>query len=102
MLFSTLNLADRKSDRLVRNIAALRRAVASTRALHPFTIDAWGVLPDRVHTVWALPEEDTAFSLRSASIKRLFSYGQPGARHVPRHASPSAREASGSAVSGST
>jgi len=71
--FFTLNLADRKSDRLVRNIAALRRAVASTRALHPFTIDAWVVLPDRVHTVWTLPEEDTAFSLRWASIKRLFS-----------------------------
>ncbi len=76
--FFTVNLADRSSDWLVRNIAALRNAVASTRARHPFAIDAWVVLPDHLHAIWTLPEGDCDFSTRWAPIKRLFSWQQPG------------------------
>jgi len=83
--FFTVNLADRRSDQLVRNITHLRHAVAHTKALHPFTIDAWVVLPDHLHTVWTLPEDDTDFSTRWATIKRLFSYNQP--QSEPRSAS---------------
>ena len=75
--FFTVNLADRSSDRLIRKIAALRNAVASTRARHAFAIDAWVVLPDHLHAVWTLPEGDCDFSTRWASIKRLFSWQQP-------------------------
>ncbi len=72
--FFTVNLADRRSHRLIREIAALRSAVASTRARHAFVIDAWVVLPDHLHAVWTLPEGDCDFSTRWASIKRLFSW----------------------------
>ncbi len=75
--FFTVNLADRGSDRLVREIAALRHAVAATRMHHPFTIDAWVVLPDHLHAIWTLPAGDYSFSARWASIKRLFSWQQP-------------------------
>jgi putative transposase len=75
--FFTVNLADRRSDRLIREIAALRSAVASTRARHAFVIDAWVVLPDHLHAVWTLPEGDCDFSTRWASIKRLFSWQLP-------------------------
>ena len=44
--FFTVNLRDRRSDPLVREIAALRRAVRQVRARFPFQIDAWVVLPD--------------------------------------------------------
>lgn len=54
--FFTLALADRRSDLLVREIDALRAAVARTRRLHPFRIDAWVVLPDHLHAVWTLPQ----------------------------------------------
>ena len=76
--FFTVNLADRRSDLLIREIAALRSAVAQTRRRHAFAIDAWVVLPDHLHAMWTLPEGDSDFSTRWASIKRLFSWQQPG------------------------
>ena len=75
--FFTLALADRRRDLLVREIAALRAAVARTRQLHPFRIDAWVVLPEHMHAVWTLPEGDAAFSARWALIKRWFSAAIP-------------------------
>ena len=74
----TLALADRRSDLLVREIAALRAAVARTRLLHPFTIDAWVVLPEHMHAVWTLPEGDADFSGRWTLVKRMFSSAIPG------------------------
>ncbi len=75
--FFTLALADRRTDLLVREIAALRAAVARTRHLHPFRIDAWVVLPEHMHAVWTLPEGDAAYSVRWALIKRWFSAAIP-------------------------
>ncbi|WP_405055216.1 REP-associated tyrosine transposase [Acidiphilium acidophilum] len=71
--FFTVVLADRRSDLLVREVAALRASVARVRALYPFTIDAWVVLPDHLHAVWTLPEGDADFSTRWMLIKRGFS-----------------------------
>lgn len=62
--FFTLALANRRSDLLVREIAALRAAVIRTRLLYPFQIDARVVLPDHMQAVWTLPEGDAGYSLR--------------------------------------
>jgi putative transposase len=75
--FFTVALSDRKSDLLVREIAALRTAVARTRLLHPFKIDAWVVLPEHMHAVWTLPEGDADFPLRWTLVKRTFSAAVP-------------------------
>lgn len=75
--FFTVALADRRSDLLVREIAALRSAVARTRHLYPFQIDAWVVLPEHMHAVWTLPENDADFPLRWTLIKRWFSAAIP-------------------------
>ena len=75
--FFTLALADRRSERLVREIDALRAAVARTKRLYPFRIDAWVVLPDHMHAVWTLPDGDAAYSVRWALIKRWFSAAVP-------------------------
>ena len=45
-------LEQRRRDLLVRHLDALREAVRVTRRERPFHIDAWGVLPDRMHCVW--------------------------------------------------
>jgi putative transposase len=79
--FFTVNLADRRSNLLVAEVDHLRAAVARTRTLHPFTIDAWVVLPDHMHAVWTLPVHDTDFSTRWATIKRLFSTSVPPTEH---------------------
>jgi len=71
--FFTLALADRRSDLLVQQVAALRAAVARARALYPFTIDAWVVLPEHLHAIWTLPDGDADFSTRWTLIKRGFS-----------------------------
>jgi len=48
---------------------ALRAAIVSTREQHPFTIEAWVLLPDHLHTIWILPENDADFSIRWGKIK---------------------------------
>ncbi len=71
--FFTLALADRRSDLLVQEVAALRASVARVRALYPFSIDAWVVLREHLHAVWTLPEGNADFSTRWTLIKRGFS-----------------------------
>ena len=43
---------------LLHEVAALRLAVMQTRAQRPFKVDAWVVLPDHMHLLWALPDGD--------------------------------------------
>ena len=71
--FFTVNLLDRRSDLLIREIAVLRHAVRKVRANAPFHIDAWVVLPEHMHCLWTLPEGDTNFSARWQAIKTEFS-----------------------------
>jgi len=84
--FFTVTLADRRSNALVEHIDALRAAVRSTRAAHPFSIDAVVILPDHFHIVMTLPIDDADFSNRLSLIKRRFTTavvraGAPVARH---------------------
>ena len=67
--FFTVNLRARQSDLLVTRIDALRSAVRRVRALTPFHIDAWVVLPEHMHCIWTLPEDDADFSGRWHRIK---------------------------------
>jgi len=75
-VFFTVTLAERGSDLLVREIAALRAAVGVARAARPFGIDAWVVLPDHIHAVWTLPQGDSDYGTRWGAIKARFT------RHV--------------------
>jgi putative transposase len=84
-VFFTVNLVDRSADTLVRNVGLLREAVAMTLAKRPFRIDAWVVLPNHMHCVWTLPEGDSDYSVRMASIKAQFTAGlrRSGFRPTP-------------------
>ena len=42
----------------------LREVIAEVRREHPFTVDAWVLLPDHLHCIWTLPEGDGNFSKR--------------------------------------
>jgi putative transposase len=61
--------------------ACLRGAIAECRIRYPFHIDAWVVLPDHIHCVWTLPEDDRDYSRRWSIIKRGFT--QLYRRHAP-------------------
>ena len=58
--------------------AALRDALHTVHARHPFTIDAWVLLPDHLHCIWTLPPDDGDFSGRWGIIKRLVSLACAG------------------------
>ena len=75
--FFTVNLRDRSSDLLVREIDLLRDTVRATKARHPFHIDAWVVLPEHMHCLWTLPAGDADFALRWKVIKFGFSRRLP-------------------------
>jgi putative transposase len=60
------------------NIARLREAFRREIIAHPFYLDAVVILPDHLHCLWWLPEENTDYSGRWARIKRYFSIGCVG------------------------
>ncbi len=76
--FFTVNLADRRSRLLIKHIDELREALRQTLQRHTFTIDALVVLPDHLHAVWTLPENDADFALRWRQVKSSFSRRLPG------------------------
>jgi putative transposase len=75
--FFTVNLANRRSDLLVREIDALRSATRRVKMERPFHIDAWVILPEHMHCIWTLPEGDTDYSGRWRAIKTWFSKALP-------------------------
>ncbi len=60
---------------LIDDIArgCLRAAISKVRAAYPFEINAFCLLPDHLHTIWRLPEDDNDYSLRWRAIKGEFS-----------------------------
>lgn len=55
-------------DEMVRS--ALFEGIKATQTTHPFTIDAWVLLPGHLHCMWTLPPDDADFDIRWAMIKR--------------------------------
>ncbi len=71
--FFTANLAERSSRLLVDRVGDLREVVRRVRQAHPFEIVARVVMPNHIHAIWRLPENDADFSTRWALIKAGFS-----------------------------
>lgn len=51
----------------------LHTAFQDVMQRYPFTIDAICLLPEHLHSIWTLPENDSNYSLRWGEIKRIFS-----------------------------
>jgi len=54
-------------------ISLLDDCFKSVMEIHPFKIEAKVILPNHLHTIWTLPDEDSDFSTRWKQIKGLFS-----------------------------
>jgi putative transposase len=63
------------------NVDRLREGFRRTMEKHPFKIDAIAILPDHLHTIWQLPENDSDFSLRWRLIKHYLASGIPGTKN---------------------
>jgi putative transposase len=70
----------------------LREIIQKVRKAHPFTIDAWVLLPDHMHCVWTLPHGDDRFSMRWSQIKSLFSKRAKDQYHVKEWMNASKRK----------
>jgi putative transposase len=71
--FFTVAIADRRVPLLIERIGALSHAFRSTRLWRPFAMPAFVVLPDHLHCIWSLPEDDTDYPLRWNRIKGEFA-----------------------------
>ena len=80
--FFTVNLADRRSELLVRHIDALRAVIELVKSRHPFSIVAMVVVPEHLHSVWRLPAGDAHFPVRWSLIKAGFSRQLPKSEAV--------------------
>lgn len=61
-------------------VACLRSSFNAVMERFPFVIDAMVVLPDHLHSIWTLPENDHDFSGRWRLIKAGFT---KSAKHLP-------------------
>ena len=80
--FFTVNLAERDKTLLVDHIDDLRTAFKKVKTTHPFIIDAIVILPEHIHTIWTLPENDSDFSTRWRLIKSWFSKSLPKTERI--------------------
>ena len=71
--FFTLNLADRKKTLLTNEIDSLRLVINRVKKKHPFQLNAMVVLPDHLHALLTLPQNDNDYSTRWSLIKAGFS-----------------------------
>ena len=72
-IFFTVDLSRRGGNLLVDEVDQLRLAVQQTLVTRPFVIDAWVVLPDHLHAVWTLPDDDTNYSQRCGPRDKIYS-----------------------------
>ena len=75
--FFTVNLNNRKASLLTDHIDLLRECIANVKFRYPFHIDAMVVLPEHLHAIWTLPENDSAYASRWRMIKASFSRALP-------------------------
>lgn len=75
--FFTANLQDRRKSLLVDHINELRDATRKVKNKRPFIINAWVVLPDHMHCIWTLPQNDDDYPSRWREIKKAFSKAIP-------------------------
>jgi putative transposase len=71
---------------------ALRQAIATVRVSRPFTIDAWVLMPNHMHCIWTLPEDDVDYSRRWGEIKRYVSTACRDTLHDPSLSRRSAKK----------
>jgi len=60
---------------LVRSV--LKEVWHEIKERYPFDLDALCLLPDHLHCMWTLPENDSDYSMRWQAIKGLFSRKVP-------------------------
>ena len=70
--FFTATLKNRQSTLLTQHNKQLYYAIKMTQAKYPFKMIAHVILPDHIHCLWELPENDCNYSSRWRMIKSIY------------------------------
>jgi putative transposase len=54
-------------------VELFNEALRSVQARRPFTVDALVLLPDHVHAIWTLPDDDHDYATRWRRVKETFT-----------------------------
>ena len=73
--FFTVTLIDRSATYLTDHFDLLREAFNSIKNKSPYKTHAFVILPDHIHCIWELPENDADYPSRWSAIKTYFSRG---------------------------
>lgn len=73
--FFTLTLKSRRKQLLTEHIDLLKQALRSVKQRYPLRIEAIVVLPEHLHTIWTLPDNDTNYPRRIRDLKSHFCQG---------------------------
>ena len=60
---------------LPEHISRLKSSFAKVMEKHPYTMEAFVILPDHIHCLWRMPPSDSNYSIRWRLIKGYFSNG---------------------------
>lgn len=71
--FFTLTLRNRRSKALIEHIHSLRSAMKQVQKEYFYETKAIVVLPDHLHCIWQLPDNDANYSRRWLRIKSYFT-----------------------------
>ena len=83
--FFTVNLRDRRTTLLTDHIDLLRNATRAVRSKRPFEVVAVVVLPDHLHAIWQLPDNDADYETRWRLIKSSFTKALNTTERVWQH-----------------
>lgn len=81
--FLTINLADQDSDLLTKHIGDLGDSARDFEGLHPFDTVATVILPDHMHAIWTLPDEDGDYHRRIKYLQESFARRMVDGGHIP-------------------
>jgi putative transposase len=71
--YFTLNLADENSQLLTRHSGLLAESSRDVEGLYPFDALAVVILPNHMHLIWTLPEDDLDYDRRISHLRSGFS-----------------------------
>ena len=80
--FFTLNLAQRDKSTLTEHIGLLRSSYLKVTSERPVETQAIVILPDHLHALWQLPENDCDYAQRWRQVKTHFSRNLPQTEHI--------------------
>ena len=58
-------------------LVVFKNSIRLVQQQYPFEIIAWVQLPDHIHCIWQMPENDADYSMRWSQIKRLTTQACP-------------------------